>query len=215
MGRVRPDRRGMTEKMVTNECQSCGKAFQVIPSRAKHGRGKSCSPACQYEARRNRPKRAVVLVCVGCGVSYTRPPSQATGNKGKFCTRACRDENRVRESHPQYLGRPTDVRGPNWQATRRAARKRDNRTCQHCGALGTDVHHIKPFRLFHNHRDANNLANLVTLCRPCHRRADIELQRAERRRLSGSLGDIRSAMARFGAALKDLNTALENLNRAL
>ena len=202
------------EKMVTRECQTCGKDFQVIPSRAKHGRGKSCSPACQYEANRNRPKVLVTLVCTGCGTSYTRWPSHATENKGKYCTRACQNANRVRELHPQYLGSPTDVRGPNWQAARRAARKRDNRVCQHCGNAGTDVHHVRPFRLFRDHRDANDLANLVTLCRPCHRRADIELQRAERRHRSAVLGDIRSAMTRLNSALINLTAALENLNRA-
>jgi len=74
-------------------------------------------------------------------------------------------------------------RGPNWAAQRRAARERDQFTCQVCGAteksLGRehDVHHIRPFREFgyvpgvnDNYIKANALDNLVTLCRSCHSR---------------------------------------------
>ncbi len=61
---------------------------------------------------------------------------------------------------------------------KRKARARDNSTCQHCGAAGVDVHRIRPFRLFTCYVEANDLANLITLCKPCHRRADALVQRA-------------------------------------
>lgn len=65
-------------------------------------------------------------------------------------------------------------------AQKRKARTRDKRLCQTCGALGTDVHHIVPFRWFDGDwQKANALANLVTLCKPCHRKADAVAQAVE------------------------------------
>ncbi len=75
--------------------------------------------------------------------------------------------------------------GPNWPEMRLRARQRDRFTCQHCGAhesqIGRehDVHHRIPFRHFgyrpgenEAYLQANDLSNLVTLCRSCHARAD-------------------------------------------
>ncbi len=92
--------------------------------------------------------------------------------------------------------------GPNWEQQRLAARARDDYTCRQCGrseapspgvgtsALGEgdrrlgggrqhDVHHITPFRSFgyvpgvnENYLQANDLDNLLTLCRECHTRTE-------------------------------------------
>jgi DEAD/DEAH box helicase domain-containing protein len=75
-------------------------------------------------------------------------------------------------------------RGPNWPEMRRRARERDGFCCRFCGAPERDdrehdVHHLRPFREFgylpgenENYLAANQLSNLITLCRPCHWRAD-------------------------------------------
>jgi len=42
----------------------------------------------------------------------------------------------------------------------------------------SDVHHVRPYRLFDDYREANDLTNLLLLCRPCHRRADAAVQAA-------------------------------------
>jgi DEAD/DEAH box helicase domain-containing protein len=75
--------------------------------------------------------------------------------------------------------------GPNWPAQRRRARERDGFTCRHCGAREAqtgrehDVHHRTPFRHFgylpgqnEAYLQANDLSNLVTLCRVCHAQVD-------------------------------------------
>ena len=66
--------------------------------------------------------------------------------------------------------------GPNWPEQRNAARARDGYKCQVCGTPEQgrrhDVHHKIPFRRFAHYRQANRLENLVTLCRPCHQRAE-------------------------------------------
>ena len=167
---------------MTVNCQHCGKEFTVQASRLKWGRGRSCSRECQYASNGRKFSRQVTLNCIGCGAEFTRSPRHVgpTG-KGKFCSRPCRDRNRTRDLHPQFIGaRPDPTRGLNWQAQRRAAKRRDNGTCQDCGGVGTDVHHKIPFRLFDDYRLANRLSNLVTLCQPCHRRADAAFQAAER-----------------------------------
>jgi DEAD/DEAH box helicase domain-containing protein len=86
-------------------------------------------------------------------------------------------------------------RGPNWERQRNRARARDGYRCRHCGVSeradrAHDVHHVEPFRTFGYVRGkneqylvANRLENLVTLCRSCHRR--VEVDRMVRGTLSG------------------------------
>lgn len=84
--------------------------------------------------------------------------------------------------------------GPNWAAQREAARVRDGRRCQGCGAPEApgrqhDVHHKVPFRAFTADaglrggllaelawQAANRLENLATLCSACHRRAEASVR---------------------------------------
>ena len=69
-------------------------------------------------------------------------------------------------------------RGKGWPRISMAVLERDSFTCQNCGYAGTretlDCHHIIPYRLFKNMRDANAKSNLITLCKPCHSRTDNE-----------------------------------------
>lgn len=62
--------------------------------------------------------------------------------------------------------------GDNWHHQRKAARDRDDDTCQICGKESNerhlDVHHIRPIKSFDSLEDANTLDNLITLCRSCH-----------------------------------------------
>ncbi|MBW8009693.1 MAG: DEAD/DEAH box helicase [Chloroflexi bacterium] len=73
-------------------------------------------------------------------------------------------------------GSDTNKYGSSWKQQKNAARERDNFTCQNCGEVedgrAHDVHHKIPFRAFASFEEANRLENLVTLCRPCHRRAE-------------------------------------------
>lgn len=169
-----PANKGITPCQITLTCAECGKSFDALKSRLKHGRGKHCSPECQYKSNSQKLRKDVSLECFGCGKTFVRPPSRKA--KSRYCSRPCRDANRIGEKHPQYLGGPTAKRGPNWAAQRRAALKRDNQTCQHCGELGLSVHHVKPFRIFSDYREANCLENLISLCWPCHRKADAKIQ---------------------------------------
>ncbi|MEN4099657.1 MAG: DEAD/DEAH box helicase [Anaerolineaceae bacterium] len=67
--------------------------------------------------------------------------------------------------------------GPNWVSQRDMARQRDGFRCQMCGALEINqshhVHHKVPFRNFLSFVQANQLDNLITLCAPCHKKAEL------------------------------------------
>jgi DEAD/DEAH box helicase domain-containing protein len=93
--------------------------------------------------------------------------------------------------------------GPSWTQARELARGRDQYQCRQCGAIEVKgqvhaVHHIRPFREFgyipgENRYDqiANNLDNLITLCKTCHQRA--EASRGTRSALGGlayALGNV-------------------------
>lgn len=166
-----------TREKVTKPCPVCEAVFTVDASRMKHGRGVHCSKKCQYIANREKlSKDKIEFKCIGCGKDFLRWPSLATGRAGagKFCTRACRDENWKGEITPNWQGGSgVYKRGPNWFSTRRAVLKRDDYKCQECGSM-TDlhVHHIIPFRMFDDYKEANARDNLITLCAPCHRIED-------------------------------------------
>jgi len=71
--------------------------------------------------------------------------------------------------------------GPDWPRVRRAVLARDGHACRVCGtsaASGTalHVHHRVPFRSFARPGEANRVENLVTLCPPCHQRAESEVR---------------------------------------
>lgn len=66
----------------------------------------------------------------------------------------------------------------NWPEQRRRAKYRDQARCQDCDTTdaehheeygrGLDIHHKVPYREFDDPKQANELSNLVTLCRLCH-----------------------------------------------
>lgn len=164
----------MAEKTVSRNCEHCGGSFQVIPSRLKHGRGRHCSPACQYAAIRARPK-GVPFSCVACGTQFSLAPSTVRNHRGagKYCSRVCRDKHWVGKNTPNWQnGSGVYKRGNRWYSTRRRILARD-KVCQHCGAKDElHVHHNIPFRMFEDVASANADSNLVALCPPCHRKEE-------------------------------------------
>lgn len=169
----------MPEKTVAQICNQCEKEFRVIPSRLKHGRGKHCSPACQYAARRQAPKSSVECVCIGCGNVFALASSRIRNQKGagKFCTRKCRDAHWKGQLNPLWQnGSGIYKRGPHWQSIRRKVLARD-RVCTACGASARlHVHHLTPFRMFTDPSVANSSWNLTSLCPPCHRKEDAKFK---------------------------------------
>lgn len=87
------------------------------------------------------------------------------------------------EKHPNWQGGKNQYRGENWKHQRFLAKKRDNYICQCCGITqrqavkkygsGLEVHHKIPYVFFgDDYFAANDLSNLVSLCRSCHQKTE-------------------------------------------
>ena len=101
-----------------------------------------------------------------------------------FCSDSeCRanwiSENLTKEDHPTWSPGGNNVYyGPNWDEQREKVLERD-KVCQVCGmdveehidkyGRNLDVHHIVPINEFDDFSKANDISNLVLLCRSCHR----------------------------------------------
>ena len=74
-----------------------------------------------------------------------------------------RESSRIsrRDRYREYL--KTDA----WQRKRYVVFKRDNWTCQECGAKATEVHHLK-YAKYKIGKEP--IKWLVSLCSPCHRK---------------------------------------------
>lgn len=192
LGKI-PANKGRVTNQVVLTCEYCGKEFIRIGSRLKHGRGKHCSPECQYAAIKERPKKVTQFTCLNCNKEFFIINSKIKQHKGigKYCSRQCRDNHRIGQNHPGFInGDKINWHGPNWYSQRRKTLKRDNYTCQNCGLIeqgslnqfgqSLAVHHKIPFRKFDgDYKEANHLSNLITLCHSCHRQAETKYQQNE------------------------------------
>ena len=159
-----------TDRVVI-DCFMCGKEVERIPSNAY--RRAFCSSDCQSKYNSEVLTGADALhweggkiqsECDRCGDVFKHHGHRV----GRFCSNDCfhahLSEN-AKESSPYY--------GSSWEAQREKALQRDGHQCAICGSEATlDVHHIQPFRAFgvENHKEANQLNNLITLCRKHHSR---------------------------------------------
>lgn len=88
----------------------------------------------------------------------------------------------VGEEHYAWKGGVNPQYGPNWREQRKKARQRDDYKCQRCGLEKADhldeygtlphVHHIVPWDEFDDHKERNDLENLITLCASCHKKVE-------------------------------------------
>lgn len=163
------------------ECEWCKKEFETWNSRP----GRFCCEQCRSEFAARQPKgkrgKRVILYCEICSREYVIYESYYKLRGSRFCSLECKQRgnsiDKMGTGNPNYIGgtRYPD-RGRNWWSQRRAALKRDNATCQLCGRKAkkherriVEVHHIRPYKDFEgNYLAANELSNLITLCRKCH-----------------------------------------------
>lgn len=179
-------------------CAQCGKILKrqrcAVENRSKRF---FCNAKCrgrwQSENIRgeNHPNwtRITVLKCDYCGKKNTRPRWWAKREqKYHFCNSQCMGnhyKSLTGNARYNWRGGRAYYYGPDWLEQSEKARKRDGHRCRHCDikqekvSRKLDVHHIKPFNSFgyvpdknENHKRANALTNLITLCSACHRKAE-------------------------------------------
>lgn len=143
-------------------CEQCGKSFEHYISNPK----KCCSNECRWKAMKTTP---YVHVCPCCDEEY-----ETNKKYQEFCSNECSGIAKRGENHPNWAGGASIHYGPNWETQKRKAKDRDQHTCQLCGYESggdtlLDVHHISPYRKFDDDWEtANQLNNLISLCRSCH-----------------------------------------------
>lgn len=187
---------GPKRRPIGKLCAHCSKPI------LSHGGKKYCGMACKVAANKPKPHR-----CVNCGVEFSAI-KYIKRDDGLFhvaavtnqatCSAKCANQwirnnpERKRkiglafsgDKHPNWQGgkaqlNNTSNRGPNWNAQRNKARKRDGYRCVDCGmsedqchqmyGRGLDVDHVVPFHNFSSYKLANRLGNLESRCASCHR----------------------------------------------
>lgn len=172
--------------MITLTCDECGSSYQAKPYMVglsvNHFCGLPCYGKWQQAHRKGVGSKKVSVPCFMCGGTIERSPSSLKEHNfcGRFCAATWRSSGIMSgPNNSTWQGGHMSYRGENWNRQRIAARKRDNDTCQRCGVIarGLPVHHVTPFHLFTDYRDANKIENLVTLCPKCHGKAEIAFLR--------------------------------------
>lgn len=153
-------------------CKGCGISFRPFPSAIRRAGGKYCTASCYWKYLATKPA-FIDVSCTNCGSSFRRTRAAVSRVKSAFCSSRCSNEYISGERHHSYRGGERHRRGPGWDANRRLCRERD-RDCRACGKSVSDngqalsVDHVIPWRLFTDEKVANDLDNLVALCRSCH-----------------------------------------------
>lgn len=171
---------GPKRERISLICQECQNSFEVIKSRkdAKYC-GRNCLGAANGRRAKEKLSKQVMVSCSYCESTFNKKPSEV--KPLNFCTIECmgiyysQNELFSGENSGTWGGGKISYYGSNWLAQRRAARKRDELTCQRCGIQEIEygqelsVHHIIPFSTIDDFKSANELSNLVSVCEPCHR----------------------------------------------
>lgn len=163
------------QKIVT--CDWCGQEYSDYPSRIDRKDGTYCSQECYGKSREKSPD----IDCHWCGDSVEGMPANFRRSERSFCSTECHSE-----WMSDYMSGPDGPRwrggesyhprnyGPNWDEQREKAIERDGHRCMLCDSTNDlVVHHKRPLRTFDRDKHrwwdrANDLRNLITLCRSCH-----------------------------------------------
>jgi len=162
-------------------CIQCEKEFYVQPSHIKIGR-KLCSRECSIAWAKEMQMTNRPLNCVVCGKEFYCSKSQEKARNRKTCSMECMGKNKTLQAEKRNKDKPPSKGALNrriryskkMQDWRRSVFKRDNWTCQICGARNgngkkiiLNADHIKRFADYPELRF--DLDNGRTLCVECHR----------------------------------------------
>ena len=170
------------------ECDYCQAKIERISSRLSINTHNFCDNTChgkwksEHLIGSNNPAyRRIDRICANCGERISIIPSRDK-YENVYCDRECMAEHYSKsemfsgQNSPVWKGGKTtrNEYGANWMSVRKKVRERENYSCLRCGKTEEEnnqelsVHHIKNFKLYETYQEANNLENLVGLCRECH-----------------------------------------------
>lgn len=158
----------LRRKFKARVCPVCRKSY-FPKATIRH---RYCSRECYAKVRAD--KAFETIVCAKCGRTVRRRKVRTRPRKYHFCSRECSLGFLAGERHSMWRGGTNPNRGRKWLKIAEQVRQRDEYTCKRCGRTQAEngeklsVDHIKPWRSFASEREANELSNLVSLCRGCH-----------------------------------------------
>jgi 5-methylcytosine-specific restriction endonuclease McrA len=172
-------------------CANCGETLEPSKSRVEKFERQFCGSDCKAEwqsenwsGEGHHQSNRETVRCSWCGSPLSRAKFRLELNNRHFCDQECKGDwwsaNIAEEQHPNWRGGYDGKYGPSWTTQRRAARARDGYRCWLCdvtdklsrgfASAELSVHHVTPFSEFDDHREANRLGNLLTVCNICHHR---------------------------------------------
>ena len=165
-------------------CKTCGNVFSASLAENR----KYCSIECAAKSRAGKPslkRNGTYIKCDWCGTVIYRRPCEIKRSKRHFCSRSCSAKWWAEfglhgKDHPRWRGGYSEKAYSNgWRAARRAVIERSDGKCEVCGLVPEryEVHHIKPVVLCETPEEANNLKNLMGVCRSCHRQEELKSKR--------------------------------------
>ena len=124
--------------------------------------------------RKSRLRPTPTVVCAFCGISFQQPRRVGLKPVRKFCSRYCAGRSRKGQFAGNWRGgrgseRHIAMSRVEYKQWRQAVFRRDNYSCQECGARGIRLQadHIRPWSVFPELR--YQIGNGRTLCILCHR----------------------------------------------
>ena len=142
------------------KCKLCLKKFYGKPYFLKIGEAKYCSPACQYEGRKNGKN----IPCYICGKeSYKQLKKLKKSKSGKFfCSKSCQTVWRNQE----FIG----IKHHNWKTGLFAYRSilTRNKIPKFCNLCKTKDIRVLATHHIDRNRENNKVSNLAWLCHNCH-----------------------------------------------
>lgn len=97
-------------------------------------------------------------------------PMKVPANAKKLSETLIANKTYVGDKNPRWIGGTKHYRGSGWKDAKEQRRRIDNYECRRCGAKESefnrklDVHHV----LSYKKGGANDIDNLITVCRSCH-----------------------------------------------
>ena len=170
--------KGLRVKQQIGKCLICKKVFRFYYKENK--KAKFCSSKCYYKSR----IKQIEFKCDNCNKRCKRSFSEYNRTKYHFCSINCQSKHLPYQISKALKGKKSPLwqggktlkirtvrKSRQYQEWRKKILKRDNYTCQKCGAKrNLEVHHKKEIR--NNIKLIFNLNNGITFCKKCHKLTD-------------------------------------------
>lgn len=149
-------------------CPTCGKTFRHAPQSVQRYCSKECaysSPTRSERARRNTLEQWQIPAKRMRTLQGIKRRSKSESWRSRMYFKTGKDSPFYRNGNAQLHSRPQQGAEKQW---RRDVFRRDDYTCQRCGAKGgkLNAHHIKPWI---DHPELRyDVENGITLCVACH-----------------------------------------------